>query len=137
MIRPKPTLVFGYLINTVGQKIWKIQAKKKLVKSNKSISQFFFDQIPFFAILKMAKTQFLKWEKNLKLSRMQFHKKMFLIYWFSRVFLPGLLLNFLAHCVIRHYRKRCTADVLFESKRLLLWMENWKRFLLKVDLHIN
>ena len=36
---------------------------KKLMKSNKSSSRFFFDQIPFFAISKMAKKQFLNWEK--------------------------------------------------------------------------
>ena len=37
---------------------------KKLVKSNKAISRKkFFDQIPFFAISKMAKNQFLNWEK--------------------------------------------------------------------------
>ena len=37
---------------------------KKLVKSNKSISRKnFFDQNPFFAISKMAKNQFLNWEK--------------------------------------------------------------------------
>ena len=35
---------------------------KKLVKSNKSISRKFFDQIPFFAISNMAKNQFLNWE---------------------------------------------------------------------------
>ena len=32
---------------------------KKLVKSNKSIPQIFFGQIPFFAISKLAKNQFL------------------------------------------------------------------------------
>ena len=37
---------------------------KKFVKSNKSISwNIFFDQIPFFAISKMAKYLFLNWEK--------------------------------------------------------------------------
>ena len=36
---------------------------KKLMKSNKSISRNFFEQIPFFAISKMAKNQFLNWEK--------------------------------------------------------------------------
>ena len=38
-------------------------AKFKKVQSNKSISRNFFDQIPFFAISKMAKNQFLNWEK--------------------------------------------------------------------------
>ena len=37
---------------------------KKLVKPNKSMSgKKFFDQIPFFAISKLAKNQFLNWEK--------------------------------------------------------------------------
>ena len=37
------------------------------MKSNKSISRkFFFDQIPFFTISKMAKNQFLNWGKSLK-----------------------------------------------------------------------
>ena len=41
---------------------YKIVQDEKLVKSNKSISQkIFFDQIPFFAISKMAKNQFLNW----------------------------------------------------------------------------
>ena len=48
---------------------WKVkffdlpQWAKKLVKSNKSISRKFFYQNPFFAISKMAKNQFLNWEK--------------------------------------------------------------------------
>ena len=37
---------------------------KKLVKSNKSISRKYFEQNPFLAILKMAKNQFLNWEKD-------------------------------------------------------------------------
>ena len=38
--------------------------QKKLMKSNKSISRKnWFDQIPFFAISEMAKSQFLNWEK--------------------------------------------------------------------------
>ena len=37
---------------------------KKLVKLNKSISRKkILDQIPFFAISKMAKNKFLNWEK--------------------------------------------------------------------------
>ncbi len=36
---------------------------KKVVKPNKTISQVFLGQIQFFAILKMAKIQFLNWEK--------------------------------------------------------------------------
>ena len=46
-----------------ARKFKKVQAKK-LVKSNKSISRKnFFDQNSFFAISKMAKNQFLNWEK--------------------------------------------------------------------------
>ena len=53
----------GY-VHTVGQKIKKKSRAKKLVKSKKSISRkCFCDQIPFFAISKMAKNQFLNWEK--------------------------------------------------------------------------
>jgi hypothetical protein len=47
-----------------------------------------FDQIPFFAISKMAKYQFLNWEKFLKLPKIQFHE-----------FFAWTSLNFLAHCV--------------------------------------
>ena len=48
----------------VGQKIKKSPGQKKLVKSNKSISRnFYFDQIPFLQFQKMAKNQFLNWEK--------------------------------------------------------------------------
>ena len=59
---------------------------KKHVKSNKSISRIFFDQIPFFAISKMAKNHFLNWGKSLKLPRMQFHEKKLFIYLILRVF---------------------------------------------------
>ena len=60
------------------------------MKSNKSISRkIFFDQIPFFAISKMAKNQFLNWGKSLKLPEMQFHEKK-MIYLISQVFWPGL-----------------------------------------------
>ena len=46
------------------------------MKSNKSISRKnVFDQNPFFAISKMAKNHFLKWEKSLKLPKVQFHEK--------------------------------------------------------------
>ena len=50
-------------VTTVGQKIKKVQAKK-LVKSNKSISRnFVLDKFHYYAISKMAKNQFLNWEK--------------------------------------------------------------------------
>ena len=45
------------------------------MESNRSISQKnFFDQNPFFAILKMTKNQFLNRGKRLKLPKMQFHE---------------------------------------------------------------
>ena len=55
------------------KKIKKVQSKKKLMKSNKSISRkkFFFYQIPFFAISKMAKNQFLNWENYQKCNFMK------------------------------------------------------------------
>ena len=37
--------------------------------------EFLFDQIPFFAISKMAQNQFLNWGKSLKQPKMQFHEK--------------------------------------------------------------
>ena len=46
-----------------GPENFKKSKPKKLVKSNKSISRKNFDQISFFAISKMAKIQFLSWEK--------------------------------------------------------------------------
>ena len=36
---------------------------KKLVKSNKSFQEIFFDQIPFFCNFKNGQKQFLNWEK--------------------------------------------------------------------------
>ena len=51
-------------IHNSGPENLKKSRPKKLLKSNKSISKnFFFDQIPFYAISKMAKNQFLNWEK--------------------------------------------------------------------------
>ena len=45
------------------------------MESNRSISRKkFFDQNTFFAILKMAKNQFLNQGKRLKLPKMQFHE---------------------------------------------------------------
>ena len=54
-----------YCINYGAQGARKLKKfrPKKLVKSNKLISRNFFYQIPFFAISKMAKSQFLNWEK--------------------------------------------------------------------------
>ena len=57
----------------------KIQAKK-LVKSTKSISRKnFLSKFHFFVISKMAKNQFLNQGKSLKLTKMKFHEKIFLI----------------------------------------------------------
>ena len=54
----------GTIMLHSGTENLKKSGPKKLVKSNKSISRkTFFDQIPFFAISKMAKNQFLNWEK--------------------------------------------------------------------------
>ena len=60
----KPTVTFIWR-RTAGQKILKSPGqKKKLVKSNKSSSRnFFWTKFHFFAISKMAKNQFLYWEK--------------------------------------------------------------------------
>ena len=59
-----------------------------------------FDQIPFFAISKMAKNQFLFFEvgKSLKLPEMQFHIKKFDLFDFMNFFV-WTFLNFLARCV--------------------------------------
>ena len=60
--------------NSVGRKL--ISFEK--LKSNKSISRnFILTKFHFFAILKMAKNQYLNWGKSLKLPKMQFHKKKF------------------------------------------------------------
>ena len=51
----------------MGQEIKKSPGQKTHeIKLNqiKSISQFFFEQIPFFAISKMGKNQFLNWAKS-------------------------------------------------------------------------
>ena len=39
---------------------------KKLMKSNNQVHEMFFGKIPFFAFSKMAKNQFLNWEKVFK-----------------------------------------------------------------------
>ena len=58
-----------------------------IIKKNDFTNKLF-DQIPFFAISKMAKNEFLNWGK---LPKMQFHEKKKMIYLISRVFfLPGL-----------------------------------------------
>ena len=50
-------------INTVGQKIKKKSCQKNSRNQINQFHEFFLDQIPFFAIPKMAKNQFLNWEK--------------------------------------------------------------------------
>ena len=56
--------VIYYNLTVAGPEKLKKSRPKKLVKSNKSISRiYFFGQIPFFAISKLAKNQFLNWEK--------------------------------------------------------------------------
>ena len=45
-------------------KLKKVQDKKnREIKLGNQFHEIFYDQIPFFAISKMAKNQFLKWEK--------------------------------------------------------------------------
>ena len=70
-----------------ARKFKKVQAKKN---SWNQINQFhektFFDQIPFFAISKMAKNQFLNWEKVSNYQKFNFTYKFFLIYLISRNF---------------------------------------------------
>ena len=63
---------------------------KKVQAQNKSTSRIFFYQIPFFCNFKIGQISFFELGKSLKLSKMQFHKKYFLIYLISQVFLPGL-----------------------------------------------
>ena len=47
---------------TVGQKIKKSPAQKNTWNQINQFHEFFFVQIPFFAISKMAKNQFLNWQ---------------------------------------------------------------------------
>ena len=47
--------------HTVGQK--KVHAKKNLRNQINQFHEYFFGQIPFFAISKVAKNQFLNWKK--------------------------------------------------------------------------
>ena len=55
---------FESMIQDLLGKFKIVQAKNKLVKTNKSISRKkIFDQNPFFAISKMTKNQCLNWEK--------------------------------------------------------------------------
>ena len=63
---------------------------KKLVKSNKSISRKkFFDQIPFFAISKKGKNQFLNQEKVWNCQKCNFTKK--------KIFRLSTILIFVSH----------------------------------------
>ena len=78
----KSGLLLVLFIRLVG--IWPFSRPENLKKSRpkklvKSISRIFFDQIPFFAISKMAKNQFLELGKSLKLPEMQFHDFFYLI----------------------------------------------------------
>jgi len=51
--------------------------KLEMISNTNQFDEFFLDQIPFFAISKMTKNQFLKWRKCLKLPGIQFHEKNF------------------------------------------------------------
>ena len=78
---------------TMGQKILKSPGQKKsLNQINQFHELFFFHQIPFFAISKMAKNQFLNWEKCQKCNFTEF----LFIYLISRVFSLDFFFNFLA-----------------------------------------
>ena len=46
-----------------AKKFKKVQAKKTREIKQINLTKKFFDQIPFLAISKMAKNQFLNWEK--------------------------------------------------------------------------
>ena len=60
----KIMLAYGPLLHSIRPENLKSPGQKKIAKSNNSISQKkFFDKNPFFAISKMAKNQFLNWEK--------------------------------------------------------------------------
>ena len=52
--------------------------QKKLVKSNKSISRFFVEQIPSFFHFKNGQKSIFELGKSLKLPKMQFHEKKYL-----------------------------------------------------------
>ena len=66
--------VLIFLIFHSGPENLKVQAKK-LMKSNKLISRIIFsDQIPFFAISKIDKNQFLNWE-NFKTAKNAISRK--------------------------------------------------------------
>ena len=65
------------------------------MKSTESISRKnFIDQNPFFCNFKNGQKSIFEMGKNLKLPKIQFHVKIFLIYLISRVFLPGHFLKF-------------------------------------------
>ena len=90
----------------------------------------FFDQIPFFAISKMAiKTTF----ELGKLPKIQFQEKHFLIYFISQVFFfAWTFLDFLARCVdianqnvqsrIRHYAEETQVRYLFGIRGMIIML---------------
>ena len=61
----------------MGQKIKKSPGQKKSWNQINQFHDFFFDQIPFFAISKMVKNlkSIFKLGKSLKLLEMQFHEE--------------------------------------------------------------
>ena len=80
----------------LARKFKQVQAKK-LVKSNKiNFTNNFFDQIPFFAISKMAKFSIFELGK---LPKMQFHEKKIDLFDFASFFAWSFL-NFLVHSVL-------------------------------------
>ena len=80
---------YVYILYHSGPENLKKSRPKKLMKSNKSISRFFFGPNFIFCNVKNGQKSIFELGKSLKLPEMQFHEKK-LIYLISRVFLPGL-----------------------------------------------
>ena len=88
-----------YYSETTHKKMFGMNSQKK----SKEISVicgfikaliFIIGQISFFEFSILGKNQFLNWEKVLKLPKMQFHKKKFVLFDFTSFFVWNLL-NFL------------------------------------------
>ena len=56
------------------------------MKSNKLISRIFFGQIPFFAISKLDKNQFLNYKKKFKTAKNAISRKKFFEYFPWKIF---------------------------------------------------
>ena len=75
---------------------------EKLFKTTKNAisRKNFFDQIPFFAISKMAKKSIFELPKSLKLPGMQFHEKIFFDLFDFTSFFAWTFFNFLARYAV-------------------------------------